>query len=116
MNVCSGMLQRLCRFAPLLLLLLLARRRHVVIFCVRRRRNGFRLRGQLPADQGLTPSGRQPGEHMVVLIAGDYQLEVVSIMTATPGVSWVLVGVGGGDMLPINDLGLSINHALHPWS
>lgn len=65
------------------------------------------------ADQGLTPP---LGEHMVVLIAGDYQLEVMPIMTATPGVSWVLAGVGGGDMLPINDLGLSINHALHPWS
>lgn len=34
MNVCSGMLKRLCRFAPLLLLAY--RRRHVVIFCVRR--------------------------------------------------------------------------------
>lgn len=37
MNVCSGMLKRLCRFAPLLLLAhRRRRRRHVVIFCVRR--------------------------------------------------------------------------------
>lgn len=36
MNVCSGMLKRLCRFAPLLLLAHRRCRRHVVIFCVRR--------------------------------------------------------------------------------